>query len=167
MNEENDPRIPNSSTVWHLWYTDMFDRDAPRSLQSSGENIVRGLYSLWFIILNEGILDNGCPSFSYFYLTWGNTSATRIDIAVDPLQNFTLLKLRRWAGLPLQAQQTKDRQTGPHPEEHQNTVILKLAQWHDALLQKSARWKAQSVEWSAESRELLAHLERMVNPDEL
>src|SRR5574338_66005 len=141
MTEESDPRIPDTSTVWHLWYMDLFDRDAPRSLQSSGQNIVHGLYALWLHILNEGISENGSASFSYFYITWGDTAATRVDIAVDPFQNFTLLKLRRWTGLPVQTQQTKNRQTGLRPEEHQNTVILRLAQWHGALLQKSARWK--------------------------
>src|SRR5215213_779764 len=98
MIDENDPRIPNTSTVWQLWYSDTFDREAPQSLQASGANIMRGLYALWLYTLKEGILDNGSASFSYFHLTWGNTATTRVDVAIHPFNNLPLLKLRRWVG---------------------------------------------------------------------
>src|SRR5215207_2447181 len=157
MSNGIDSRIPSTSSTWQLWHSDMFDRDSLPSLQASGTNIVHGLYELWLYTLKEAILDNGSASFSRFQLTWGNTASTRADVFVQPFNNLSLMKLRQWAQLMSQ-----------HSEEEQReTILLKLAQWHYELLQKSSRWKASAIDWSSESRELLVWVEPMKGPEEL
>jgi hypothetical protein len=126
-------------------------------MQASGTNIVQGLYELWLHTLKEGILENGNASFSRFYLTWGSTPYTRVDIFVKPFSNTSLLKLRQWAHLASQSSE----------EEQGKGILLRLAQLHDEHLQKSSRWSASAIDWSAESRELLAHVEATNDPDEL
>lgn len=158
MLDEADPRIPNTSTVWQLWHSDTFDRDSSPSLQGNGANIVHGLYELWLHTLKEGILDSGSASFSSFHLTWGNTPTARVDVAVNPFHNLALLKLRRWVGFTPQTQES---------EERREAILLRLAQLHYELLQKSSRWKASAIDWSAEARGLLAHVELIVDPEEL
>ena len=148
-------RLPDTSSPWQLWYSDAFDRDAPPSLQANGVNILRGLYELWLYTLKEGVQDNGSASFSRFHLTWGNTPAARVDVAIRPFENAALLKLRQWAHLT------------EHAQEQSISVLSRLAQLHFALLQKSSRWNATSIDWSAEARELLARVERMTGPEEL
>lgn len=154
--EEIDHRIPNASTTWQLWYGDMFDMDAPPSLEAGGTGIVNGLYEIWRHTLKEAIQDSGSSSFSRFHLTWGNTAAERVDVLVDPFNNLSLLKLRGWAGL-------MSRQTEPEDER----ILMRLAQLHYELLQQSGRWQAAAIDWSAESRELLARVESMAGPEEL
>lgn len=159
MRNEIDSRIPTTSSTWQLWHTDTFDRDSVPSLQASGTNIIQGLYELWLYTLKEGILDNGSASFSRFQLTWGNTASTRADIFVKPFNNLSLIKLRQWANLLSQDQ------TG---EEYQReTILLRLAQLHYELIQNSSRWKRSSIDWSGESRELLARVELLKDPKEL
>ena len=154
-----DSRIPNTSTTWQLWHSDMFDRDSPPSLQVQGTNIIQGLYNLWLHTLKEGLLDNGSASFSRFQLTWGNSASTRVDIAVSPFNNLALIKLRRWA--------TPMTQNQSSAEEPRDEILLRLAQLHYELLQKRSRWKASAIDWSAESRELLARVEAMKDSKEL
>jgi len=158
MIKEPDSRIPTPSTVWQLWHSDTFDQDSSPSVQSTGQNIVDGLYVLWLYTLQEGILDNGNASFSRFHLTWGPSPASRVDIAVNPFDNSTLLKLRQWVGFTSQNQ---------HSEDGRDGIVLKLAQLHYDLLQKSNRWKASAIDWSAEARELLAHVELISDPKDL
>ena len=167
MIDETDPRIPDTSTVWQLWHSDTFDRDTSRFLQSSDVNIIDGLYELWLHTLKEGILDNGSASSSYFHLTWGNTAATRADVAVNPFHNLALLKLRRWVGFISQAQESEDRRIIQRLEEREDTIILRLAQLHYELLQKSSRWKASAIDWGAEARVLLARVDLISDAEEL
>jgi hypothetical protein len=145
----------DTSTPWQLWYIDIFDRDAPPSLQASGANILQGLYELWLFTLKEGVQDNGSASFSRFHLTWGKTASSRVDVAIRPFDNKTLLKLRQWAHLT------------EHDQEQDISVLSRLAQLHFELLQKSSRWTAASIDWSAEARELLALVDGMTRPEEL
>ena len=155
MSNPRDARIPDASTAWQLWHSDTFDRDSPPSLQASGEDIRRGLYELWLCTLREGIQQNGSASFSYFYLTWGNTAACRVDVYVEPFGNAPLMKLRRWARL-----------TEEDPEAG-SSVLGRLAQLHYGLLQENDRWTAAAIDWSAEAKELLRQVGAMTDPAEL
>jgi len=118
---------------------------------------VHGLYELWLYTLKEAILDNGNASFSRFQLRWGNTASTRVDVYVEPFDNLSLMKLRLWAHLMSQNSE----------EERKEAILSRLAQLHFKLLLKSSRWNAAAIDWSAESRELLAHVELMKDPQEL
>lgn len=159
MIDEFDSPIPDMSAAWQLWHRDTFDRDSASSLQASGTNIVQGLCELWRYTLTEGILDNGGASFSRFQLTWGSTASTRVEVLVDPFDNPALLKLRQWAHLMSQDQNGE--------EEERDAILMRLAQLHHELLQKSSRWKAAATDWSGESRELLARVEWMRGSKEL
>lgn len=159
MSSEIDSQIPDTSSTWQLWHSDMFDRDSLPSLQSSGTNIIRGLYELWLYTLKEGVLDSGSASFSRFHLTWGNSASTRVDVFVTPFNNLALKKLCQWANL------FPENQTSE--ENRSQAVVLRLAQLHYELLQNSSRWKSSAIDWSAESRELLARVEAMKDPKEL
>ena len=159
MINEFDSRIPDTSTAWQLWHRDTFDRDSPSSLQASGTNIVQGLCELWRYTLTEGILDSGSASFSRFQLTWGSTASTRVEVIVDPFDNLALLKLRQWAHLMSQNQNGE--------EEQRDALLMRLAQLHHELLQKSSRWKSAAIDWSAESREILARVEWRGDSQEL
>jgi hypothetical protein len=65
----------------------------------------------------------------------------------------------------MSADQTKDDlSTG---ERQSNTVVLRLAHLHYERLQKSTRWNAAAIDWSAEAREVLAHVESIQDPEEL
>jgi hypothetical protein len=157
-----DKQIPNTSTAWQLWHSDTFDRDAPQSLQASGTDILNGLYELWLCTLREGIQDNGNASFSSFHLTWGNTPSTRADVNVKPFYNSSLMKLRQWAGLT-----TRNPGEGRDTTHPGISVVSRLAQLHYELLEKSERWNAPAIDWSAEARELLSRVERMTDLEEL
>lgn len=159
MDDEIDSQIPNSSSAWQLWHHDMFDRDSSPFLQASGTNIVQGLYELWLCTLKEGILENGSASFSRFHLTWGKTATARVDVFVKPFNNLSLIKLRQWAHL---APQDQNRE-----EEQRIAVLLRLAQLHYELLRKSSRWRGSSIDWSAESKKLLAGVQFKKGPEEL
>src|SRR3989304_4260174 len=104
MIDKTDSRIPNTSTAWQLWHSDTFDRDSSPSLQSSGTNIINGLYELWLHTLKEAILETGSATFSRFQLTWGKTASTRVEVVVNSHNNISLLKLRQWAKLTSQNQ---------------------------------------------------------------
>ena len=165
--DEIDPRIPTVSTLWQLWHHDMFDRDAPPYLQASGAEILQGLYELWLHTLQEGVQDNGVPSFSRFHLSWGNTPATRAEVFVHPLDNPALLKLRRWADLMSHLPDGKGMQIISEHVEQRSSILMKLARLHYELLQESERWTANAIDWGAESRDLLARVELMREPGEL
>jgi hypothetical protein len=164
MKNETNPCIPDSSTAWQLWHNDLFDQDAPPSLEASDTNILKGLYKLWLHTLKETILDNGNASFSRFHLTWEKQGAGRVDIVVNPFNNPDLLKLRRWAGLMLQPQGREDIQ---RPARKPDEILWRVAQMHYELLRTSQRWQAAAVDWGAEARELLALVERLIEPQDL
>lgn len=167
MNSEFDLRIPGTATIWQLWHSDTFDPDSVPTLQADGEDILQGLYELWFYTLSEGIQDGGSASFSRFHLTWGNTPFTRVDIDVKPFDNFSLVKLRQWAHLPSPPEEGQGIPAAPDHGEQRAAILMRVAQLHYELLQKSSRWKATAIDWSAESRELLARVELMTVPKEL
>jgi len=166
MIDDFDSRIPNTSTTWQLWHSDMFDRESAPSLEASGMNIIQGLYELWRYTLKEGIQDNGSASFSRFRLTWGNTPTTRVEVVVNPFNNLCLIKLRRWANLMSQHKENKGILIVQSLEEQRDAILMRLAQLHYELLQNSSRWKAPAIDWGAEARELLAHVELMTDPKE-
>ena len=167
MIDKVDSRIPNPSTTWQLWHSDIFDRESEPSLEVSGMNIIQGLYELWLHTLKEAIQDNGSASFSRFRLTWGNTPTTRVEVAVDPFNNLSLLKLRWWANLMSHHQENKGILMVQSPEEQRDAILRRVAQLHYELLQKSNRWKASAIDWGAEARELLARVELLTDPNEL
>jgi hypothetical protein len=160
MDNVFDPQIPGSSSTWQLWYSDTFDLDDPPSVQISGTDIVQGLYELWFHTLNEAVLDNGNASFSRFHLRWGNTASTRVDIYVKPFNNPSLLRLRQWARHAFQNQSGEEEVQG-------KAILWRLAQLHYELLQKSNRWQASTIDWSAESKEILVRVEACQEAGEL
>lgn len=153
MADDLASRILNPSTGWQLWHSDTFDRDAPLTLQSSGTDMFQGLSELWRYTLKEGIMNDGNASFSRFHLIWGDTPATRVDIFVQPFDNLALLTLRQW--------------TQSRPEEQEDGLLLRLAQLHYELLQTSVRWSAPTIDWSLESRDVLARVETITDPEEL
>lgn len=159
MENETDAQIPGPSSAWQLWYSDTFDWDSAPALQTSGKNIVDGLYKLWLYTLKEGILENGNASFSRFHLTWGDTGSTRVDVFVEPFGNPSLVKLRQWAHL--------DDDHKNNDEEQGKAILLRLAQLHYERLQKSSRWRASAIDYSAESKELLARVDVIKEPEEL
>jgi hypothetical protein len=150
MKDEIAFQIPGLFSAWQLWYGDTFDRDSAPALQASGTNIVEGLYELWLRTLKEGILENGSASFSRFHLIWGSTNSTRVDVFVEPFGNPSLVKLRRWAHV------TPDHKNSE--EEQGKAILLRVAQLHYELLQKSSRWRVSAIDWGAESKELLARM---------
>jgi hypothetical protein len=159
MNKENGFQTPGLFSAWQLWYSDTFDRDSTPALQASGTNIMEGLYELWFHTLQEGILENGNASFSRFHITWGNTKSTRVDVFVDPFHNPSLMKLRHWTHLTLDNKNSM--------EEQGKAILLRVAQLHYELLQKSSRWRVSAIDWGAESKELLARMEVIKEPEDL
>lgn len=167
MVDKSDALIPDTSTIWQLWYSDTFDRDAPRSLQSTGQDILQGLYALWRYTIREGIMDNGAASFSYFHLTWGNSAVARVDIAVNPFHNPALLKLRRWTGFMAQNQKNDDERIGIHNDEKCDAILVKLAQMHYDLLRKSSRFTASAIAWEAEAQDVLARVDSISDPEDL
>jgi hypothetical protein len=53
--------------------------------------------------------------------------------------------------------------TEPFAPEQRASILNQLAQLHYELLQQSDRWAATAIDWSAESRELLARVEQMLD----
>jgi hypothetical protein len=155
--------ISSVSTVWQLWYTDKFDGEAPPSLETTGTNILHGLYELWLRTLREGILDSGNASFSGFHLAWGDTALIRIDIDVRPFGNFALEKLRRWAHFSSGDEITQNEMDNGL----NNPLVWKLARLHFSLLLQSGRWTAAASDWSAEAKELLARVDALTDPSQL
>lgn len=141
MQEPRDALIPGPSTAWQLWHLDTFDRDASPSLERSGVGIISGLCELWRLTLLEAVNQDGSTTFSRFHLTWGETPVTRVDIYVDPLRNPALGLLRRRLEV-----------AGPN-------LLGALAKDHLQRLADSDRWQATAIDWSQESREVLAKFE--------
>ena len=164
--DQSDRQVPDAFSAWQLWYSDTFDRDAPPSLEVHGVNIIDGLYHLWLYTLKERILDNGMASFSRFQLVWGESASSRADVYVTPFDNLSLRKLRQWAGLTPQTEGTSGG-TSPIGRAKGDVVLLRLAQRHYELLQASKRWQADTISWSAESKELLERVEQMTSPADL
>jgi hypothetical protein len=61
---------------------------------------------------------------------------------------------------------TFDRESPTSLQESGEDILRGLYQ-HYEFLQKSDRWEATAIDWSAEARELLARVELMTDPEEL
>ena len=164
MANNTDPRIPDATTEWVLWHHDTFDRDTPATVERRGTGILQGLYELWKSTLSEGITDAGDSSFSHFQLTWGETASRRADAGVQPFDNASLLKLRRWANF---SSQNRTNALSHEPYQQNNSLLRSLARVHCHLLQESDRWTAEAILWSAEARQLLARVESITDPLQL
>ena len=81
---------------------------------------------------------------------------------LNPFQNTSLQKLRRWA-----AEEERDQTADRLHEEQEDSILRRLAQRHYEYLQKSERWQAESIDWRAEAKELLERVEEMTDPKEL
>ena len=93
------------SARWTLWAYDYFDRDSERSLEAEGTGLRSGLEALWSHVLEEGILDDGRPTFTWFDLEADDTTPSKIEnqkskmsfsIPRNPLQNPELGRMRGW-----------------------------------------------------------------------
>ena len=71
---------PAPEAEWQVWYEDMFDREAPRSVEASGRGLVKGLVELWTRHLRETVRPDGKKGFSRFNLWWTPRS---VDIVGD------------------------------------------------------------------------------------
>lgn len=119
----------------------MFCPDDPASVECSGVGIIGGLSELWRLTLSEAVNNDGGTTFSRFHLVWGATPVTRVDIHVDPLRNPGLGLLRRRLEV-----------AGPN-------LLRALADEHLQRLEHSVRWQAPAIDWSLESREVIAEFE--------
>lgn len=82
-------------TGWALWATDYFDRDAQDSCEARGQDLEEGLTLLWTKLLEEGLFDDGKPTFTWFRLQVEGAGAW-ISVDREPLENPELGKLRAW-----------------------------------------------------------------------
>lgn len=82
---------------WSLWSSDSFDRDSEPCCDARGEALADGLARLWAKTLEEGVLDDGRPTFTWFSLRHDGGAVT---IPRDPLANPALAKLRAWRATP-------------------------------------------------------------------
>ena len=78
---------------WRLWAYDYFDRELERSLELEGEGILAGLEELWRKTLEEGVQDDGRPTFTWFDLQLPEDWAR---IPRDPFENPELGRIRGW-----------------------------------------------------------------------
>lgn len=82
---------------WSLWSSDFFDRESAPFCDARGEALEEGLAQLWAKTLDEGVLDDGRPTFTWFTLRHDGGAVT---LPRDPLKNPALAKLRAWRGEP-------------------------------------------------------------------
>jgi len=75
-----------------LWSSDLFDRESSPSLEGTFSQLEAGLETLWTHVLDEGVLDDGRPTFVDFQLRVGGRAA--ITIPRDPSRNPELARLR-------------------------------------------------------------------------
>lgn len=97
--------------TWTLWSMDYFDREAEPIEEESGNDPCDGLILLWRKTLEEGLLDDGRPTFTWF--TWRSPGQRPLSLPRDPLVNPELAKLRRWRRTP--------------------GLIERLGRWHGGL----------------------------------
>jgi len=84
--------------AWELWASDYFDRETPPSCDARGEALEDGLAALWRKTLEEGIGDDGRPTFTWFMLRVEGRPS--FEIPRDPQSNPVLARLRRLRGEP-------------------------------------------------------------------
>lgn len=145
--------MQSSRIDWVLWHHDLFDREAPASVQARGRELPAGLYQLWLSTLSESLLEGGTASFSRFQLCWGDPMQ-RAEIPVQPFENPALLKLRGWIW-----------QNGSPANSLLPTsaILQRLADLHHGLL--AAR--QDTAGWSGEADLLLKRILSAGEPEEL
>lgn len=77
---------------FEIWSTDLFDREAAPSREGEYPNLLEGLGSLWKLVLEQGVQDDGKPTFTDFQLRISGKPA--IFIPRDPSLNPELAQLR-------------------------------------------------------------------------
>ncbi len=83
--------------TYELWSFDLFDRDSEARLEASGLDLVGGFAVLCRKTLDEGLTDDGKPTFTWFELKY---DGKRFSLPRDPLSNPELAKLRAWSATP-------------------------------------------------------------------
>lgn len=83
---------------WQIWSNDYFDYDASPLLECEGTGVVAGCRELWLKTLEEGILDDGRPTFTGFVLCLAEHD--KVMLPRDPLMNLELARLRQWRHHP-------------------------------------------------------------------
>ena len=111
--------------TWTLWSMDYFDREAEPIEEASGNNLDEGLILLWRKTLEEGLLDDGRPTFSWFTLHIPGPRS--LALPRDPLDNPALAKLRCWRGTPGFIERL-GRWHGDQPDEARARLALQDAQ---------------------------------------
>lgn len=92
------PTLSEKPTVsWQLLSNDYFDRDSRPCLEQEGQGLVAGCAALWQKVLEEGIMDDGRPTFTGFML---QSQQGQVIVPRDPLMNRELARLRKWRGCP-------------------------------------------------------------------
>ena len=75
-----------------LWSSDLFDRGSSPSLEGTFTHLEAGLAALWTHVLDEGVMDDGRPTFTDFQLRVAGRRP--ITIPRDPSMNPELARLR-------------------------------------------------------------------------
>ncbi len=73
----------SSEGAWQVWYQDVFDREAPRRVETEGRGLVEGLMALWWLHLWEGVDEAGRSTFSRFNL-WLVAPGRSVRLADSP-----------------------------------------------------------------------------------
>lgn len=81
---------------FELWSSDLFDRESAPSLEGTWTGADSALEALWRHVLDEGVQDDGRPTFTDFQLRTPGQRA--VFIPRDPLDNPELALLRRLRG---------------------------------------------------------------------
>lgn len=78
--------------MFELWSNDLFDRESAPSLEGTFSSLPDGLVALWRKTLEQGVQDDGRPTFTEFSLR--GEGRTRF-LPRDPFRNVHLALLRR------------------------------------------------------------------------
>ena len=91
--------------MWRIWAVDYFDQESAPSLEEEGAVLADGFESLWGKVLEEGIMADGRPTFTWFELrlegdpAFGHSAEKLARIPRDPLMNVELGRIRGWRGV--------------------------------------------------------------------
>lgn len=77
--------------AFELWSSDLFDREAEPRLELKADTLRDGLLALWRKTLEEGVDDQGRPTFTAFTL---RGARLRLSLPRDPSKNPQLAELR-------------------------------------------------------------------------
>jgi hypothetical protein len=143
---------PAPEAAWQVWYQDTFDRECPRSVEISGQGLVRGLAELWTRHLRETVLAGGQRGFSRFNLWWKQEGRS---IAITGEWEGQI-RLRGWVS-------GKERATrGGHKQAGDETLLMKVALAHARLVMvgQSSEPILAAVKAAASRRDFEAQLEQ-------